>query len=89
MPQRFNKDPDAELDYSVDWESWLASDTIATSTWTVPAGLTEESSSNTTTKGTVVLSGGTAGQRYCVVNRITTAGGKIDDRTIYIDMIEK
>ena len=31
----FLKDPDAVLDYSVDWSKWLAGDQIETSTWFV------------------------------------------------------
>jgi len=31
----FIKDPDAVLDYSVDWSKWLAGDQIQTSAWSV------------------------------------------------------
>ena len=31
----FLKDPDAVLDYSVDWSKWLAGDQIQTSAWLV------------------------------------------------------
>ncbi len=58
------KDPDAVLDYSIDWTTWLAGDTLATSVWTVPAGITKDSETNTTSKSTVWLSGGTAGEVY-------------------------
>ena len=70
MAQTFVKDPDATLDYIIDWSEWLDTDTISTSTWTVPTGLTNVSDSNTTTTATIWLSGGTAGQRYTVSNRI-------------------
>ena len=56
----FAKDPDAVLDYAVDWLRWLAGDEIATSVWIVPDGLTRVSDAATTTKATVWLSGGTA-----------------------------
>ena len=84
-----NKDPDAVLDYQVDWTSWLDGDTIATSTWVVPAGITEDSSSNTTLVTTIWLSSGTVGDRYEVLNRITTDGGRTDDRTTVILVTEK
>lgn len=86
----YNKDPDAVLDYSVDWAAWLGADTIATSTWpVVPAGITKDSDTNDTTSATIWLSGGTAGQTYQITNRIVTAGGRTDDRTITIQIVEK
>lgn len=81
----FIKDPDAVLDFTVDWAANLATDdTIATANFTVPAGITKDSQSNTTTTATVWLSGGTAGTTYNVVCRITTADGRTDDRTLRI-----
>lgn len=78
------KDPQALLDYSVDWALWLAGDTIATSSWTVPDGLTNANESNTNTVATVWLSGGTDKMTYTIVNHITTAGGRADDRSIIV-----
>jgi hypothetical protein len=78
------KDPDATLDYQIDWATWLGDDTIVTSTWIVPSGLTEEDSLSTTTTATVWLSGGTVGQVYLVTNRVTTVEGRTDDRTIRV-----
>lgn len=85
MPS-FIKDPDASLDYSVDWSEWLAtaSDSILTSTWTVPDGLTVVTQTNSGTLATVWLSGGTAGKAYSLTNHITTRGNRTDDRTIVI-----
>ena len=87
----FPKDPDSIEPYTVDWGTlgWLGSDTIASSTWTVPAGITEVSASSTTTVATILLSGGTSGASYSLVNEITTAAGLKDNRTIQIDMIER
>lgn len=72
------------LDYSIDWEDWLGTDTIASVTWTVPTGLTKDSQSNTTTVATVWLSGGTADTLYAVECRIMTAGGRTQDKTVYL-----
>ncbi len=85
----FTKDPNAVLDYSVDWSRWLDGDTIATSAWTVPAGLTKVSDANTTTKTTAWLSGGTADQSYTVTNRITTTGGRTEDRSFIVKVEER
>jgi hypothetical protein len=86
------KDPDAVVDYGIDWEPWLASDTIATSVWALEAdgaGLTIDSDDNDTTTATVWLSNGTAGRTGRVRNRITTAGGRTQDKTLSIRIRER
>jgi hypothetical protein len=75
------KDPDANLDYSFNWVDWLAGDTIASAAVTV-TGATKGATTNTTSAVTVWISGGTAGQIASVACKITTAGGRIDERTI-------
>ena len=84
MINRFIKDPDALLDYTIDWSDWLGSDTILTSEWFVSEGITDDHETNTSTSATVWLSGGTAGVAYLLTNRVTTALGRIDDRVITI-----
>jgi hypothetical protein len=79
-----DKDPNAILDYSIDWSDWLDTDEISTSTWTVPTGITKTSESNTTTVATIWLSGGTAGTTYTLLDRITTTGGRTMDQTFKI-----
>ncbi len=88
------KDPNAVLDYGLDWSEDLADgDTISASAWTVtsPAdptlvvgstGLFVPSHTSTTT--TVWLSGGTAGVTYKVTNHVTTAESRQDDRTLTV-----
>lgn len=83
------KDPDAVLDYEIDWSTWLGSDTISTSAWTVPAGLTKDSDTNTTTTATIWLSGGTAGEVYELTNHIVTAGGREQDQTVQLICAEQ
>lgn len=87
----FEKDPDAVLDYVIDWgDEWLETgDEIKTSTWTVPAGITKDSTSNTPTTTTIWLSGGTDGETYDLVNHIITDDGREDDRTITIKVREQ
>ncbi|MCK5783867.1 MAG: hypothetical protein KAH06_05430 [Desulfobacterales bacterium] len=84
MGIKFLKDPNAVLDYQADWSDWLGDDTISTSDWILPTGIIEDSATNTTTTATIWLSGGTAGTSYTLVNRIVTAGGRTEDRTITI-----
>ncbi len=80
------KDPDAVLDYSVDWTLWLAGDQIATSEWILEPETDLEAAVDTKTasKATVWLRGGVAGTTYLATNRIVTVGGRTDDRTISI-----
>ena len=85
----FTKDPDATLDYTLIWVNWLDDDLIVASEWLVPVGLVKSGESFTTTITTVWLSGGTVRNVYSVVNRITTAGGRIDDRKLMIAVEER
>lgn len=89
MAQIFLKDPEATLDFAVDWSEWLGSDTISTSTWTVPTGITKDSDSATTTKATIWLKSGSAGKEYSIVNKIVTAGGRTDERMLVIKVIQR
>jgi hypothetical protein len=89
--ETWTKDPASTLDYNVDWDSddWLGTDTIASVTWTVPAGITSVSTSATTTIATIFVSGGTVGQDYDIGCRITTVGGRIDERTIRLKVRQR
>lgn len=83
----FQKDPNAIEDYEFDWSDELAGDTIQSSSLTVPSGLTQVSSSSASQSVTVTVSGGTIGTTYEVVNRITTAGGRTFDASIFIEIV--
>jgi len=83
------KDPNAVIDFKINWSDWLNGDTISTSTWTVESGITQDSESETTTTTTVWLSGGTAGLTYTVTNRIVTAAGRTDDRSIAVKVVDR
>ena len=73
------------LDYfQVDWSDWLGTDTIATSEWTVPTGLTKEDETFDNTRAIIWLSGGTETSTYKVVNHITTALGDEEDAVLII-----
>ena len=85
----FTKDPNAVLDYTIDWIRWLSGDQIATSQWLVPTGLMKLADSKTASSATVWLSGGTAGQSYTVTNRITTTGGRTEDRSFLVKIEER
>ena len=89
------KDPDATLDYSEDWTAWLAAasvvpDTIASAT-AVTASLTAsvDSVSFNTTKVTAWVSGGAVGEKIALVFQIVTAGGRTDERTLYLKVKDR
>lgn len=100
-PYPILKDPDADLDYAVDWGTgaepgpWLpAGDSIATSVWTVPDGLVLGTGDKapTITGGNLTrcwLSGGTAGTTYQVTNQITTVDGRVDERSLTIQCVNR
>lgn len=75
------KDPDEILDYQIDWTARLAGDTIVSSTWVIPDGITKDSDSYTATATTVWLSGGTLGASLSITNRVETAGGRKMDHS--------
>ena len=90
------KDPNEVLDYTVDWQGdntpvLESGETITTSTWTTPSGLTEDSTSKTSTTTTVVLSGGTAGTTYELTNTIVTdnSPARTYERDINLEVRER
>lgn len=82
-------DPDAVLDYGVNWADWLDGDTLSSVVWTVPSGFTLESQTQTDTVATVWLSGGTAGTRVTVTCHVVTAAGREDDRSFDLVVQER
>ena len=89
--QTILKDPAAELEYSINFTDWLAlvTDTLATVTWTNSSNMTKLSQSNTTTVATAKYSGGLIGGKEWATCRIVTAAGRVDERTIYFQMVQR
>lgn len=77
---RQTKDPsDTEL-YTFDFErlGWLSTgETVSSSTWAVPSGVTKVSSGTTSTTTTILISGGTHGEDYTILNDMTSSEGRI------------
>ena len=91
-----DKDPDATLDYSMDWSDWLAQgDALATQEWRVstiagdasPMSVTSSSLNGVTATTTAIVTGGTAGNTYTLTCKVTTDGGLTDER--YFRIIAK
>jgi hypothetical protein len=85
----FLKDPDSVEDYEFNWIGELNGDTISTSSFLLPDGLTQVSASNTTTTATVFVSGGSSGHTYRITNRIVTAGGRTHDSTYRVYVMDR
>lgn len=85
----YEKDPDSTEDYTFNWTGHLGADTISTSEFLLPDGLTQVSVSNTDTQATIMVSGGTRGRMYRIVNRVTSSGGRQWDQTIRVIIREQ
>jgi len=85
-----DKDPDAELNYVMDWTLWLGDDAeISVSEWIITgpdSDLVVDSDEIMagSLKTQAFLSGGTLGRAYTLTNRITTneTPDRIDDRSV-------
>jgi hypothetical protein len=86
----YDKDPAANLDYGFNLANWLVGgDTVAVSSWIVPAGLTAGVVGFSPTATLIWLSGGTAGMWYEVTNHFRTVAGREDERTMIIKVRER
>jgi len=86
------KDPDATVDYKIDWSGYLADagdDAITVSEWSVPPALTLVSDSHDAMSATVWVSGGTAGERVKITHRIITAAGRTDERSFVVPVMDR
>lgn len=83
------KDPEATLDYSVDWGAdYLTGDVLTESSWAVsPAevgGVSIISSRFDLLQSTVEVAGGLPGRIYRLTNHVVTAEGREDSRSIML-----
>lgn len=88
------KDMNATLDYTFDWSLWLGIDTITSEVSSVVGDdnaltIGSPADSHTTTAVTVWAKGGTNGQTYLVTCKITTTAGRVDERTIAINVKDR
>lgn len=83
------KDPEATLDYCVDWGAeYLAGDVLSESGWTIsPAeagGLSIVTNRFDLLVSSVQVGGGVAGHIYRLTNHVVTAEGREDSRSIML-----
>lgn len=80
------KDPDAAVDYAIDWAPYLDGRTIVASAWSVtPAeagGAAVEEASFESARTAARVSGGVAGHVYGLANHVTLSDGSSDDRSL-------
>lgn len=83
MTTSWIKDPDAVLDYTFNWTTWLADASDEIVSYEVFAdGVTVDSHFRIDGQVTAWVSGGTVGATATVTNRIVTSAGRTEDRTI-------
>ena len=88
--EKFWKDPDAVLNYAVDWSDWLEiGETISSYVVIVDSGLTLVTDSEAEGVVTAWLSGGTVGKAYTVTVHIITSVGREDDRSFRVVIAQR
>lgn len=84
------KDPDAVLDYAIDWSDWLGTaDFISTSMWTDPGEIVTDGDDFDATSATIWLSGGVSGNAYEFNNTITTDRGRTEQQSLVVVVNEE
>lgn len=83
------KDPEAILDYAVDWAAeYLGEDAILTSSWTVApveeGGTVIVTSDIASGAAIVKVGGGIAGHLYRLTNHVLLGSGREDSRSIVL-----
>ena len=88
-----DKDPEAELDYTLDWSEYLPEGVaLSTASWSIDSisgdsdPLVAGASTIVGEQTTVVISGGTVGNIYTVRCTITTDNGNTDRRSFRISV---
>ena len=86
------KDPDAVLDFTVDWSATLAEgETLVSAQWLIaPEGglqLVAEGGEGAVRSATV--GGGRTGEVVRLTSRVVTGLGRSDDRSFYIRIVEQ
>lgn len=92
-----DKDPSAQLTYTLDWSQWLeGGDSIATVVWTAAARrndptpvVIETSGISSGTQTYVELSGGQENKTYIITAEITTNDGLKDRRNFRINCVAR
>ena len=86
-------DPDARVDYAIDWALYLDGQTILASAWSVDpdedGGIAVDEASFETARTAARLSGGIVGRSYWVSNLVTLSDGSADARSLILRVEER
>jgi hypothetical protein len=86
------KDPDATLDYTLDWSGWLTENESLINADIEISGATLVQTQLTNRMVTAWISGGSVGRTISLRYRITTDSSpvhRVDDRTLLISVAER
>ena len=85
------KDPDATTLVELDWNPWLEAleDTLQSSTWVLPDEMELVTSTINAGVTRALVKGGTPLQHHVFTNRITTASGLKEDRSVRVLIKER
>lgn len=87
------KDPDARVDYAIDWALYLDGQTIVASAWSVApveaGGIVVEEDSFEPARTAARLGGGVVGHVYAIANLVTLSDGSQDARSITLRVEER
>lgn len=86
------KDPDATLDYTLDWSDWLTENESLAGIDIEISGATLVQTQLTNLMATAWISGGSVGSAISLRYRITTDSSpvnRVDDRTLLINVAER
>lgn len=85
------KDPNAVLDFPISFVDWLAdvSDAYLSHSVITSGSIVCDSSTQTAGVITPIISGGVVGEPCSFTIRIVTVGGRTDDRTFYLKIVER
>lgn len=95
MSSNFVKDPDALIDYKVDWQQYLNGDDIVSAAVTafpqVSGGVRVAAFAVSSNSKSVViwLSAGVTAEEVNITNRVWTSAGRRDDRTFFVSVENK
>lgn len=99
-----DKDPDEQLDFSVDWSRYLGTATLSTVSWKIEDAdgvkqtwgstdtvnsLQHVSSSNTNTVATIEIGLGNANTTYNIYCAVTTSAGNSTERKVVLKVRER
>lgn len=99
-----NKDPDEQLDFSIDWSRYLDGDTITSVVWSIEdadgvkgvwsAGqvvnsLQHINNSNSNTVATIQVGLGDANTRYTIYCQVTTSSSLVTERKVLLTVRER